>query len=73
MGLDFGAMLKFIEEIFDLGNIPPGNNADYYANDDLGEFFQFNKPPRSFQGIKAPLNKEVFLDPQRLLGPPDND
>jgi phospholipase C len=73
MGLDFGAMLKFIEEIFELGNIPPGNNADYYANDDLGEFFQFSKPPRSFQKINAPLTREVFLDPNRLLGPPDND
>ena len=73
MGLDFGAMLKFIEEIFNVGNIPPGDYADYYANDDLGEFFQFTKPPRSFQSVEAPLKKEVFLDPKRPLGPPDND
>jgi len=73
MGLDFGAMLKFTEEIFNLGNIPPGNYADYYANDDLGEFFQFSKPPRSFQSITAPLGKEVFLDPKRPRGAPDND
>ena len=70
MGLDFGAMLKFIEEIFNVGNIPPGNNADYYASDDLGEFFQFSKPPRKFQRITAPLGEEVFLDPKRVrLGP----
>jgi phospholipase C len=73
MGLDFGAMLKFMEEIFDLGTIPPGDYADYYANDDLGEFFQFNKPPRSFQSITAPLGAEVFLDPKRPMDPPDND
>jgi phospholipase C len=73
MGLDFGAMLKFIEEIFNLGNIPPGDYADYYANDDLSEFFQFSKAPRSFQGIDAPLKKEVFLDPKRPITEPDND
>jgi len=73
MGLDFGAMLKFTEEIFNLGNIPPGDFADYYANDDLGEFFQFTKPPRSFQSITAPLGKEVFLDPKRPVIMPDDD
>jgi phospholipase C len=73
MGLDFGAMLKFIEEIFNVGYIPPGDYADSYANDDLGEFFQFSKPPRSFESISAPLKKEVFLDPKRQMGPPDND
>jgi phospholipase C len=73
MGLDFGAMLKFIEEIFNVGNIPPGNFADYYANDDLGEFFQFSAPPRTFQSITAPVGPEVFLDPNRPRIPPDND
>jgi phospholipase C len=73
MGLDFGAMLKFIEEIFNVGVIPPGDYADSYANDDLGEFFNFSSPPRAFQSISAPLKKEVFLDPKRPVGPPDND
>jgi phospholipase C len=73
MGLDFGAMLKFTEEIFNLGVIPPGDYADSYANDDLGEFFQFSKPPRTFESIAAPVKKEVFLDPKRPQGPPDND
>jgi len=73
MGLDFGAILKFIEGIFNLQTIPPGDNADYYANGDLGEFFQFSNPPRSFQSITAPLGKEVFLDPKRPITEPDND
>ncbi len=73
MGLDFGAMLKFIEEIFNVGYISPGDYADSYANDDLGEFFQFHKPPRSFESIQAPVKKEVFLDPKRPMLPPDND
>src|SRR5260370_42094661 len=73
MGLDFGAMLKFIEEIFNVGTVPPGNYADYYANDDLSEFFNFNNPPRRFQSITAPLSKEVFLDPNRDITDADND
>jgi phospholipase C len=72
-GLDFGAMLKFIEEIFNVGTIPPGNYIDSYAYDDLGEFFQFSNPPRSFQSITAPLKKEVFLDPKRPITDADND
>jgi hypothetical protein len=72
-GLDFGAMLKFIEEIFNVGTIPPGNYVDSYAYDDLGEFFQFSTPPRSFVPIAAPLGKEVFLDPKRPITAPDND
>jgi phospholipase C len=77
MGLDFGAMLKFIEEIFSLGPIPStgdsGNYADAYANDDLGEFFQFSKPPHGFQSIDAPLKADFFLNPNRPIDPPDND
>jgi hypothetical protein len=73
MGLDFGAMLKFTEQIFNLGTISPGDYADYYAVDDLGEFFQFSKPARKFEKIQAPLGKEIFLDPNRLQGPPDDE
>jgi phospholipase C len=73
MGLDFGAMLKFIEAIFDLGTVAPGDYADSYAVDDLGEFFQFSNPPRSFESINAVQNADYFLNPNRPLGPPDND
>jgi len=72
-GLDFGAILKFTEEIFNLGNIPPGTGVDAYAYGDLGDFFQFNLPPRPFVAITAPLSKEVFLDPKRPITAPDND
>jgi phospholipase C len=80
-GLDFGTMLKFIEQIFNLGYIPDvtpdgvdlGHFADYYSNGDLSEFFKFNKPPRTFESIDAPLKKEFFLNPKRPIEPPDND
>jgi len=76
--LDFGAILKFIEEVFGgLGTISPdplNPYADYYAYDDLGEFFDFTPPRRrSFQSIQAPLKEGVFLNPNRPIEPPDND
>jgi phospholipase C len=76
--LDFGAMLKFVEEVFgNIGTISsdPFNNpyADEYAYDDLHEFFNFNQAPRSFQSIQAPIKEDVFLDPDRPVEPPDND
>jgi phospholipase C len=73
MGLDFGAMLKFAEQIFNVGTIPPGTYADAWAIDDLSEFFQFNAAPRPFVSISAPLSKEVFLDPKRPVTQPDDD
>jgi len=72
-GLDFGSILKFIEGIFNLGNIPPGDYADFYTKGDLGGFFKFSKPPRSFQSIQAPLKEEFFLNPDRPIEGPDND
>jgi phospholipase C len=75
--LDFGAMLKFVEEVF--GNIGTISSdrfnpyADAYAYDDLHEFFNFNQTPRSFQSIQAPIKEDVFLDPNRPVEPPDND
>lgn len=76
VGLDFGAMLKFVEEIFGLGTIsddPFNPYADYYAKDDLHSFFQFTLPPRPFESIEAPLKEDIFFDPSRPLGAPDND
>jgi phospholipase C len=77
MGLDFGAMLKFVEEVFGgLGTIsddPFNPFADYFAKDDLHGFFQFTKPPRLFEPIDAPIKEDVFLDPKRPHDGPDND
>ena len=72
-GLDFGSLLKFIEHIFNLGNIPPGDYADSYSTGDLHEFFQFNRPPRPFESITAPLDAGFFLDPSSPIEAPDND
>jgi len=77
MGLDFGAILRFIEEAFgNIGTIsddPVNPYADYYANDDLSEFFHFTSPPSTFRAIDAPVGAAEFLRPDRPITPPDND
>ncbi|MGC9989568.1 MAG: alkaline phosphatase family protein, partial [Terriglobales bacterium] len=48
-GLDFGTILKFIEEVFNLSNINSGDLgsfADQWSNGDLSDFFQFSQPPK---------------------------
>ena len=69
---DFGSILHFVETVFDLGTIPPGDFVDARA-DDLGDFFDFTKPPRPFTSITQPVPTSHFLDRSRKMSPPDND
>ena len=75
-GLDFGTILKFIEEVFNLSNINSGDLgsfADQWSNGDLSDFFQFSQPPNDFQSIQAPFKPDFFVDPKRPMDPPDDD
>jgi phospholipase C len=69
---DFGSILRFVETVFDLGLIPPGNFADSRA-DDLSDFFDFSSPARGFTPIHQSLPESYFLDPKRRMTPPDDD
>jgi phospholipase C len=69
---DFGSILRFVEGVFGLGRIPPGNFADARA-DDLGDCFDFAASPRRFAPIPAPLPANYFLEEKRAPTPPDND
>jgi phospholipase C len=69
---DFGSMLRFVETVFDLGLIPPGNFADSRA-DNLSDFFDFSSPARPFTPIHQPLPESHFRDPKRRMTPPDDD
>jgi phospholipase C len=69
---DFGSILRFAEETFNLGRIPPGNLADANA-DDLADFFDFSQAPRSYIPIPAKAAAGKFLDRNRPMSPPDND
>jgi phospholipase C len=69
---DFGSILRFVETVFDLGRIPPGNFVDARA-DDLADFFDFSKPPKAFTKVAQPLPSSRFLDRKRPMMPPDDD
>jgi phospholipase C len=69
---DFGSILRFVERVFGLGLIPPGNFADARA-DDLADFFDFHSAPRSFSPIPAPLPGSYFINDKRPPTPPDDD
>src|SRR6266851_7313603 len=65
---DFGSILKFIEETF---NLPSLGYADLTA-DDLSDCFNFNQSPLTFQTIPAPLDAAHFLNDRRAPTNPDD-
>ena len=75
---DFGSILRFVEKVFDLPLISPGDFSDS-RSDDLSDFFNFSAPPRSFTPIAAPYPISYFLSmasrqaahPETILGDPD--
>jgi len=69
---DFGSILKFVETVFNLGTIPPGNFADSRA-DDLADFFDFTKKPRAFTKVPQITPASRFLDRNRAMTAPDDD
>jgi phospholipase C len=66
---DFGSILKFIENTF---NLPSLGYADAAA-DDLSDCFDFNQTPLQFQTIPAALKAEYFLNDKRPPTDPDDD
>ena len=68
---DFGSILKFIEETFNLTTVAPGY-ADT-RSDDLSDCFDFNQTPLQFQTIPARHDAKFFIDRKRDETPPDDD
>jgi phospholipase C len=66
---DFGSILKFMEETF---NLPSLGYADARA-DDLSDCFQFNASPHAFRTIQARHNASYFLHHVDPPGDPDDD
>ncbi len=67
---DFGSLLRFIEETFNLGSL---NYADAAAVNDFSDCFDFNQTPLPFQTIQAPLKAEYFLNDKTPPLDPDDD
>src|SRR5579862_7146111 len=66
---DFGSILRYIEEDFNLGSL---GYADAYA-DNLSDCFDYNQIPLAFHPIAAPLDAAHFLNDQTPATDPDDD
>jgi hypothetical protein len=66
---DFGSILKFIEEVY---QVPVLGYADAPA-DDLSDCFDLTQTPIVFQTVAAPLDAAFFLNDKRPPEGPDND
>ena len=66
---DFGSILKFIENTY---NLPSLGYADAQA-DDLSDCFVFTQSPITFQSVAAPLRPNFFLEDTREPIDPDTD
>jgi phospholipase C len=66
---EFGSILKFTEETFDLGSL----FATDVRADDLSDCFDFAQTPRRFKTIPAPLPASYFLHQGVSMVSPDDD
>jgi phospholipase C len=66
---DFGSILKFTEEVF---NLPSLGYADSRA-DDFSDSFNFHQAPLPFHKIPASHDANYFLHDKRPQDDPDND
>ncbi|HVR46560.1 MAG TPA: alkaline phosphatase family protein [Candidatus Binatia bacterium] len=66
---EFGSILKFVEETFNLGSL---GTTDVRA-DDLLDCFDFSRAPRPFKTIQAPLHGDSFLRRPLAQQNPDDD
>jgi phospholipase C len=70
--LDFGSLLRFIEENFGL---EPGalDFADARTEQNLSRFFDLGRRPRKYVTIQTPKTADFFLHDKRPPTPPDDD
>jgi phospholipase C len=66
---EFGSILKFVEETFDLGSL---HTTDVRA-DDLSDCFDFMHAPKKYHPIAAPLGAAYFLKQPVDDRDPDDD
>jgi len=69
---DFGSILKFVEAIFDLGEIDPSVGYADSRSDDLSDCFDFSQF-NGFTNIPSVKGADFFLHDKRPPTPPDND
>jgi phospholipase C len=65
---EFGSILKFTEDVFDL----PSLGTTDARSDDLYDCFDFTSPAHAFTEIPAPLSAQYFLNNDEPMEPPDD-
>jgi phospholipase C len=72
--LEFGSILRFMEETFSLPPIgsPSAGYTDQRANS-LDDAFDFTQSPRQFVPIQGKYSKAHFLHERQTGEPPDNE
>jgi phospholipase C len=70
---DFGSILKFVETVFDLGEIDPSVGYADSRSDDLSDCFNFSQTPLVFTPISAAKGADYFLNDKSPPTPPDDD
>ena len=66
---EFGSILKFIEDTFNLGRL---GTTDSRATS-IEDCFDFTQPPRTFQAIPSSLSKRYFLQRRPSYQPVDTE
>ncbi len=71
---EFGSVLKFVEQVFDLPPVgPPSLGFTDTRAASLIDSFDFTQKPRAFLSIPAIYPESTFLNEQPSYVPPDND
>jgi phospholipase C len=71
---EYGSILKFVEEVFDLPPIgPPSRGFTDTRAASMLDVFDFRQVPRAFERIPAPYPESRFLNEQPSFIPPDSD
>jgi phospholipase C len=71
---EFGSILKFVEQVFDLPPLGPASEGftDTRAASML-DTLDFTQPPRAFTPIRAPYPTSTFLNERPSYIPPDSE
>ncbi|MBV8530984.1 MAG: hypothetical protein JO104_06675 [Candidatus Eremiobacteraeota bacterium] len=71
---EFGSVVKFVEEVFDLPPVgPPARGFTDVRAASLIDNFDFAQAPRAFSPIPAPYPASRFLNERPSYVPPDNE
>jgi phospholipase C len=71
---EFGSILKFVEEVFNLPPIgPPSRGFTDTRAASMLDTFDFTQAPRAFSPISAPYSESTFVHERPSYVPPDNE